>query len=617
MNWTLFLDLVAGAFVMFFLIGSRFNEWTKVSESVLPGKPSDYIHPFQYYTFFFFYVTAVLIIGLAAYNVGILKTSGPQSEPAVVVADSVEVSTTSANQPEQPGSTISKFDNMSWALIAFALFCIVSQKPVSEWDDRLRCGLHGLAGIPEDVLEMKRKLMGHQYKFTPTEDRLNEIRREMFEIGAGDSWKPGMENWSQHRENKSLEWLFLKSVYLFRISKHMQGNMLNDADMKRHEALLRNLAGVIPTPGRTTEDINHDRDELIKLLDNLTENFCRYIIWKYPSKKAQGNALKDWGFELSQHFSDKFETKIVAPVLRCVSWISIVCFVTICAYLAVLTWMGFPFNKTEAWFTWARVCLWSLGSIISYSMAIFIAIIIEKAAKDTLPNVIRYLIALVFSTLVSLTFFQVVTLSVPLRWQAYISLALSMGVISIPVVRAFEKKPASTAEDILISSLKHAVVFGLIAAAFQALAAGLFRGFDIIAPIALVISSVYGFVKGASVTFVVSYLIQDSTRIQLLIAQRKTPRARFKVKLSAALWDNTSFPVTTRDVSLGGLQIEHSNKLKKGERVELNFHFGKIMAIVQWTGRKISGLAFLDEEGSKNSNKLRDFIRHKLGVFYA
>ena len=245
-------------------------------------------------------------------------------------------------------------------------------------------------------------------------------------------------------------------------------------------------------------------------------------------------------------------------------------------------------------------------------MAIFIAILIEKSAtsEKSQPGTTIYITTLILSTLVSLTFFRVIN---PGRaspnWNAFASLSLSMGIVGIAVIRALTKPTCKNRKEVWISSLCHAVLLGLFAALFQILARLSFKGID-----ALVITGIYGFAKGSIVILIVSYMIQKSIRRQLIIAQRETPRVRFKTHLFALL-ENKQLDITTRNISRGGLLIEPGRPLNKGQRIDLNFAFGVIQAKVQWASKKFAGLA-ITEDGP-NLDELHSFIRNKFGVNYA
>jgi hypothetical protein len=249
-------------------------------------------------------------------------------------------------------------------------------------------------------------------------------------------------------------------------------------------------------------------------------------------------------------------------------------------------------------------------------MAIFFFIIIEKAisSEKSQPGVITYLMTLIFSMLVSLTFFRIINMSRALNWTAYISLALSMGVVSIAVIRALTKPTCNTKNEVWVSSLSHAVLLGLIAALFQTLAAVAFRGVDVIAVNAMIVTAIYSFAKGSIVTFIVSALIQQGIRRQLVLAQRKTPRARFKTRLSARL-ENEQFNITTRNISRGGLLIEPGRLLNNGQQIDLNFAFVMVQAKVQWVSKKFAGVSIIDE--SANVDDLHSFIRSQFGVAFA
>ena len=125
----------------------------------------------------------------------------------------------------------------------------------------------------------------------------------------------------------------------------------------------------------------------------------------------------------------------------------------------------------------------------------------------------------------------------------------------------------------------------------------------------MTITAIYGFVKGSVVTFIVSALIQGGIRRQLLVAQRKSPRVRFKTRLTAHL-DREQFDVTTRDISKGGLLIEPGRSLRKGQQMDLSFAFGMIQAKVQWVSKQFAGLSIIEE--SSNVDKMHRFIINRV-----
>jgi len=190
-------------------------------------------------------------------------------------------------------------------------------------------------------------------------------------------------------------------------------------------------------------------------------------------------------------------------------------------------------------------------------MAIFIAIIIEKISNsgEHQPRAVTYIMALIFSTLVSLTFFRVSRIGSTLNWSAFLFLALSMGVVAIAVIRALNNPTCKTSKAVWIASLYLAVPIGVLAAFFQTMAVVSFAGIGHIAQIEsiklMTVTALYGWVKGSVVTFIVGYQIMESIRIQLILAQRAAPRVRFKTRLSA-LTETAQFDITIRNISRGG-----------------------------------------------------------------
>lgn len=404
----------------------------------------------------------------------------------------------------------------------------------------------------------------------------------MRKLGVEAYWEQVIDNWQDEREKSSLDWHFLKALYTLRICKQLRAATLNPDDIDRHEKRLDDLARVLPKLDWKNEDVQDYMEEVNKLFAYFVESLCKHVIRKNPSKNVQRDALQNLGFQ--PRFYDVPEIRILGVTLNCLVCLSIVCVITIVGYLSILDLTGHQLRPGQNWLDWNRVLKWSLGSVISYSMAIFIAVIIEKAitAEESQPRIPTYITTLIFSTLVSLTFFRVVNPGrATLNWSAFFSLASSMGVIGIVVIRALTKPTCKDRKEVWVSSLSHAVLLGLFAALFQVLAAVSFRGIDVITMKAMVISAIYGFTKGSIVTLLVSYLIQQSIRRQLIMAQRKNPRVKFKTRLSALI-ENKQIDITTRNISKGGLLIEPGRPLNKGQRIDLNFTFGVIQAQVQW-----------------------------------
>ena len=65
---TMIVDIMLCCFILFILIGSRFNQWPCQTQPQLSGKPSDFIDPFRYWSFYAVYISSFLVVGLAIYN---------------------------------------------------------------------------------------------------------------------------------------------------------------------------------------------------------------------------------------------------------------------------------------------------------------------------------------------------------------------------------------------------------------------------------------------------------------------------------------------------------------------------------------------------------------------
>jgi hypothetical protein len=593
--WLISIDVLFCAFIMFFLIGQRFNQWPGETQSLFSGKPSDYIDPFRYYTFYFIYICAFIVVGMAIYN---LQLALPEN---LRIQKSFK-------------EIVEKLGSQSWTIAALYLLAFVNERHVKKWDSKWRNRLQMWARIPKAVEEMRDNLLFAEDSLTPTRGRLEDLRSELKKLGVEAHWEPVIDNWQRERKNSSLDWHFLKALYTLRICKKLRVATLNPGDIDRHEKRLHDLARDLPKLDWKNEDVQDYMEEVNKLFAYFVESLCKHIIRKKPSKIVQRDTLHNLGFR--PHFYDVPEIKILGVTANCLVCLSIVCLITIIGYLSVLDWTGKPFRPDEPWFSWTRILKWSLGSVISYSMAIFIAVIIEKSASpgQNQPKIFTYITTLIFSTLVSLTYFHVSNPGRAVNWSAFTSLALSMGIVGLVVIRALTKPTCKSRKEVWVSSLSHAALLGLFAALFQILAAVSFRGADAITLISMMITAIYGFVKGSMVIFIVSYLIQHSIRRQLIVAQRQTPRVKFKARLSAIL-ENKHFDITTRNISKGGLLIEPGIPLDRGQLIDLNFAFGVIQAKVKWVSKKFAGLTFTED--SSNNAELRGFIRNQIGASYA
>ncbi len=597
-NLTIYVDLAVCAFIMFFLIGQRFNQWPDRNRYLLSGKPIDYIDPFRFFAFYAIYISTFLLIAVAVYNLQL-----PLSEKL------------------QPNTELSQLletlGSHSWTVAALYLLALVNEKHVGKWDAVWRNHLQMWARIPKAVLDMKSGLLFSEMNLTPTNERLEDLRSVLKKAGMEAYWEPKLDQWEQERQSVSVAWQYIKAMYALRICKEYHVATLSANDIKTYEGRLKDIGYLIPRLEKEDEGLKSHVEELNKVYAYCVESLTKHLIKKYPSKKNQRDALRRLGYFAPIY--DVPKIKILKVSICCVLCIAIVCFITIAAYLALLDAFGRPFRGTESWLTWERFWGWSRGSIISYAMAIFVAVIIDKTqdTNDVLPRFVTYIITLLFSTLVSLSFFHFNRSDPnhPLNWLAYISLALSMGVASIAVILVLNKSACEKQKEVLLSALGHAVLLGLMSGLFMTVASLSFRGgFDKITLPGIIITILYGFVRGGAVVFLVSYLIQESIRLQLLIAQRQYPRRAYKSRLSAVV-DAESITLTTRDISLGGLLIEPRRRLKAGQIIDLNFSFGPMKAKVQWATRKLSGLAF--DEGTPNNEKLRQFIQDNFGPEYA
>lgn len=588
-----FFDIGLCGFVLFFLIGERFNNWPIPEQALFSGKPIDYIDPLRYNTFYIVYVCTYLTIYIAFFNLGF-----------VVPKEMI---------PKVFHQITDKLGNQSFTLPALYLFVLLNEKHVGKWDAVWRNRLQQWARITKAVDDIKDSLLTKKDALTPIQQRLDSLQKDMKKLGVGAYWDSVIDKWQHEYNESSLNWHYLKAIYTLNICKELRTLDLIPEDIYRYEKRLHDLARVFPKLDPDNEDISDYVKEINKLFAYFIEGLCKHVVRKNPSKIAQRDFLGNLGFNIQ--FDDTLEVQIIGVAFKCVVGLMIGCFITILAYMFVMDLAGIEFLAAEKkWLTTPRLIKWTFASVISYSIAIFVSVIIEKSAtKKVLPDAITYMTAFLLSSFYSLTFFHLI--NVRPNMGAYFSLALTMGMIAIPVIRSLTKPTCLTIKEVWVSSSKHAILFGLLVAPFQLLAYDLFRKVDwkFNNP-ELFITGAYGFTKCFIVTFVVSFLIQESIRRQLVYAQRTAPRAKFRTRLSAQIEDDV-FQVTTRNISKGGLLIEPGRSLNEGELILLKFNFGDIQAKVRWVSKKFAGLTFLKE--CSNIAHLHNYIRDNLGVQYA
>ena len=597
-RWIISVDIAVCAFVMLILIGQRFNQWPEPKQHLLSGKPSDYIDPFRYFTFYAIYISTFFLIALAVYN---LK---------LPLAEDLKQNSALSQLLEALGS-------QSWTVAALYLLAFINEKHVEKWDASWRNRLQIWARIPKAVLDMKSGLLFAEKNLTPTKERLEDLRSVLQKWGMEAHWEPKLDQWEKERQSTSVAWQYIKAIYALRICKEYRVTALSANDIKTYEKRLKDIGYLIPRLETEDEGVGAQSEELNEIYAYCVESLTKYIIKKYPAKKSQRDAL--WNLGFSSRLSEVPKIKILIASICCVLCIAIVCVITIAAYLALLDAYGRPFRGTEDWFTPEKWWGWVAGSIVSYALAIYVAIIIEKTktTKDVLPRFMRYIFTVFLSTLLSLSFFHFTRSDPnhPLNLFAYIFLALSMGIAALAVILALNKSGNENRKEVLLSASGHAMVLGILAGLFMAVAAVAFRrGFNNITRPGIIITVLYGFIRGGAVVFIISFLIQNSIRKQLKIAQRKTTRREYKSIISAAVNDE-SLTFSTRDISLGGLLIESRRRLKKGQVIDLNFSFGVIKAKVQWATKKLAGLAFVED--TPNNDKLRQFFQDNFGPEYA
>jgi len=313
------IDLAICAFIMFFLIGQRFNQWPGAQQALLSGKPSDYIDPFRYYAFYLLYVCTFLVVGMAIYN---LQLAVPESLKSSKVFEAI----------------VKQLGNQSYTIVALYLLAMVNEKHVEQWDALWRNHLQVWARIPKAVEEVKDNILFSEDSLAPTPERLEDLRKEMKRLQVEAYWEPIIDHWQGEREKASLEWHYLKALYTLRICKRLRVESLHVDDVDRHENRLHDLARVMPKLDPQNEDVKTYAEELNKLYGYFVESLCKHVIKKNPSKNIQCEALQNLGFQLS--FQVVSEIKTIGMAFDCLLCLSLICVITIFGYLAIRDWVG-------------------------------------------------------------------------------------------------------------------------------------------------------------------------------------------------------------------------------------------------------------------------------------
>ncbi|MDX5298687.1 MAG: hypothetical protein LPK85_07025, partial [Gammaproteobacteria bacterium] len=545
MEVALLIDLGLSAFILLFIVGSRFNTWPSVNPRTCAGLPRDYINPLRYSVFFAGYIATFVLFILVLRNLGVVISASAVENELDPLLQHVETA----------------LGRHSFTYMALILTTALNMPRVNTWDEIWRNKLQQWARIPKAVEDARTVLMEKDDAFRPDLARLFTISQSLEHQVHFEHWERVFQQLHDERKRMTLNWRYVKALYLLGVVKDIGLDKFNVDDIRHVERRLKDMGRLIPALGSDAEAIHDAERELERITADFYEGICKFIIRKYPSKAQQYTALRRFGLHIS--FDDVPEIRLFEAGIFCVFGLALVSAVTVCGFLVARDQLGIPRGDGGSWFTWERLIRWTLGGTLSYVIAIAVGIFLEKIsqAKQATPGLWLYAIAVFIGTLGSFTYFEVIRdisfqQAPPQASLGFLALALSFGVTATLAIRSLSNVGVTDHRDVLASTLRHATALALVTALLQLVVTVSLAG-GIASRPALMVSVLFGLLKGFGVGFVVSYAIQESIRRQLNSALRSHPRKRHVSRLRA--WANgRQIEVITRNISRTGLLIrEH------------------------------------------------------------
>ena len=602
------LDIAISAFILFLIIGSRFNRWPTGQSALFTGKPSDYIDALRYRGYCFIYVFTFFILTLALYSSPELLTLLPVSEEFSKVV----------------------LENNSYTVCSVLVIAALAQQRISAYDEQWRQQLHQWARIPRAVEDIMQSI-SQSDNFMPPERYRQRIRQNLVRGEDGSLWGSPrnpywlavIENLDDEKKHRTINWYYIKCVTLFMIVEDICKGLSMD-DMRLKENRLMELGRVIQLSDHGEQETLAQKEELDKLSVHFLVNICKHLVKKYPRKDEQFTAFKNLGFVISHH--DYTEVSVKDAVAWCLLVIFFVSVLSVTALLAVL-----DATIPADFMTMDRLVRWSTGSFVAFGVAVFVGMLMKKLpSRSASPGIFMYLLTVLVATLASFIYFQIVS-DLSQRSQdlpyARLILAMSFSSLSIIVIKAL----GNTSHDhreVLFTSLIHGVYFALAMAVLQPLISVAFNWEDardadsvynylLINDWKFMMLSLIGFCKGLLVAWGISYSLREIQRKQLLAALRQSPRVE-DMLISRLKAGNGEYRINIRNLSTKGARIQCREQLSLGDRIQLESPvIGKIDGVVRWTqsklwGSQVAGVAFIT-----GSAKLNQYIRERYGEYYA
>jgi hypothetical protein len=594
---SLFLDIGLCLAILSVVVGSRFNKWPAEQSKLFDGKPADYIDTARYRGFCFLYILTFFIISAVLYSFPEFLRFVPGWEDQQL--------------------------RMSYTMCALIVVSALAQQNISTYDEQWRRQLHEWARIPGHVEEVSREIMLSD-SYLPTESYLSALRQDLQREDQSLSyWINVISDIETEKEHHSIDWCFLKCASLMLIIRDT--NCGPSADHFAAKARrIEELARLVPLTGSDEKEFAAYKRELEDLSRYFIESICKYLIKKYPRADEQFSAFKNLGFSIRQH--DSAEVSIRDAII----WCSLgVVFVSVCSVTALL--MILDARSEIEFLTQDRFILWTLGNIECFMIAIFVGILVKKmSARKAKTGMNVYVSAFFLATLASFIFFQFAqdlnTQSSRLPFARFM-LAMSFSTLSIVVVRALSNISLDQ-RDVILSSLFHGLMLGLVMGVFQGLTSIAFSWGRIETPSSLMeflsrddwklpLVCLVGLFKGLFVGVGISFFIHNIQRKQLLASLRQNPRVE-RVMVMTCKREGEQFTVSTKDISKHGIKIQTRRRLNCGDKITIESQiFGSIEGVIKWSrnlfwGRQQAGVQFID-----TPHKLNKFLRDRYGEYYA
>lgn len=602
------LDISITALILFVVFSSRFNKWPSGQHALFTGKPSDYIDSTRYRGFCFVYLLTYFILTLALY-------SSPELLTLLPVSDEFR-------------SAI--INNKTYTVACVLVVACLAQQKISVYDEQWRQQLHQWARIPRAVEEILQ-VLSQSDNFMPTKRYQNQIKRSLVKGEDGSLWgSPNNPYWldvinnlDEEKRQRTINWYYIRCVSLFLIVEDICKG-LSLEDLRLRENRLMELGRVIQLSQPGEREARSQKEELDTLALQFLVCICKHIVKKYPKKEAQYTAFRNLGFVMSR--SDYTEVNVKDAVIWCLFVVTFVSFTSVYGLLAILD------DSTAIEFlTLDRLARWGIGSVVAFSTAIFVAMIVKKLpSRSTRVGPATYLVTMLFATLVSFVYFQIVSdlsqRSIDLPYARLI-LALSFSTLAVFVIKALDNTSHDW-RDVFFSSFIHGLAFGCVMGVLQPLISVAFNWEDAVGSGSLYnylvthnnhlgLVGLLGFFKGLMVAWGISYAIQETQRKQLLVALRQSPRVE-DVLISRLKAGNNEFRINIRNLSTKGARIQCRERLALGDKIQLESPaIGKIEGVIRWRQSKLWGSHVAGVAFTNVSAQLNQYIRERYGEYYA